>query len=168
MKRDCRNPCIINLSFSSLHWLKNWSYEEQVLTYRICCERYTQYAGDSGMLLQVYGKLTMTKLKSSRLSYNWVVSFPPAYMFNNTSKYEVEVDDSVVSLNRHMNGTYRCWSIKHRRCIKMLNWRLQQEVYFSHVEVFEWSLFHKIIKISQLTNGHNWYPCIQNSEVNNV
>jgi hypothetical protein len=33
-------------------------------------EIYIPYAGDSGMLQQVYGKLTMAKLKSFRLSYN--------------------------------------------------------------------------------------------------
>jgi hypothetical protein len=49
-------------------------------------------------MLHVYGKLIMAKLKSSRLSYNWVISFPSASMFNKTSKYEAEVDDSVVSL----------------------------------------------------------------------
>jgi hypothetical protein len=40
--------------------------------------------------------LIMAKLKPSRLSYNGVVSFPPASIFKK-SKYEVEVDDSVVS-----------------------------------------------------------------------
>jgi hypothetical protein len=40
----------------------------------------------------------MGKFKSSRLSYDSVVSFPPTSIFNNTSKYEAEVDYSVVSL----------------------------------------------------------------------
>ena len=77
--------------------LKNWSYVEQALAYRISWEMYTPYVGDSGMLLHIYGKLTMVKLKSSCLSYNWVVSFPSASMFSKTSKYEAEKDDSVVS-----------------------------------------------------------------------
>jgi hypothetical protein len=47
-----------------------------------CRNVYMPYAGESGMLIHVYRKLTMAKLKSSRLSYNWVVSFPPASMFN--------------------------------------------------------------------------------------
>jgi hypothetical protein len=55
------------------------------------------YAGDSEMLLKVYEKLTMAKLKSSRLSYNSVGSIPSASMFNRTTKYEAEVNDSVVS-----------------------------------------------------------------------
>jgi hypothetical protein len=93
---NCRNSCIINLSVSSLPRLENWLHEEQALAYRISWETYTPYACDSGMLLQVYGKLTMAKLKSSRLTYNWVVNFPPASMFNKTSKYEAEVDYSVV------------------------------------------------------------------------
>jgi hypothetical protein len=76
---------------------ENWLYVEQALAYQIIWEIYTPYAGDSGMLLQVYGKLTMAKLKSIRLSYNWVVSFPPGSIFNKTSKYEAEVDDYVVS-----------------------------------------------------------------------
>jgi hypothetical protein len=58
---------------------------------------YTPYVGDSGVLLHTYGKLTMVKLKSSGLSYNWVVSFQSASMFSKTSKYEAEVDDYVVS-----------------------------------------------------------------------
>jgi hypothetical protein len=37
-------------------------------------------------------------MKSSRLPYNLVVSYPSASMFSKTSKYEAEVDDSVVSL----------------------------------------------------------------------
>jgi hypothetical protein len=37
----------------------------------------------------------------------------------------------------------------------MLYWRPQQEVYSSHVEVFEWMLLHKNIKISPLTKGTN-------------
>jgi hypothetical protein len=86
------------LSVSSLLRLKNWSYVEQALAYRISWEMYTPYAGDSGMLLHIYEKLTMVKLKSSRLSYKWVVSFPSASMFSKTSKYEAEVDDFVVSL----------------------------------------------------------------------
>jgi hypothetical protein len=40
----------------------------------------------------------MSKLKSSRLSYNLVVSFLTDSVFNKISKYEAEVDDSVVSL----------------------------------------------------------------------
>jgi hypothetical protein len=39
----------------------------------------------------------------------------------------------------------------------MLNWKRQQELYSSHVEVFEWVLLQRNIKISQLTKGHNWY-----------
>jgi hypothetical protein len=116
IKRDCRNPCNINLSVSSLLRFKNWSYVEQSLAYRISWEMYTPYAGDSGMLLHMYGKLIMVKLKSSRLSYNWVVSFPSASMFIKTSKYEAEVDDSVVSLISsslgYIESTYKWnWSL---------------------------------------------------------
>ena len=72
--------------------------DRMILAYRISWKRYTPYTGDSRMLLHVYGKLTMAKSKSSRLSYNWVVSLPPTSMLNKTSKYEAEVDDSAVSL----------------------------------------------------------------------
>jgi hypothetical protein len=48
------------------------------------------------MLLHIYGKMTIAKFKSCSLSYNWVVSFPPASIFNKTFKYEAEVDNSVV------------------------------------------------------------------------
>jgi hypothetical protein len=95
--RDCRNPCIINLSLSSPPQLENWLYVEQALAYWISWEIYTSFAGDSGVLLHVFGKVTMAKFKSSRLSYNSVVSFQLAYMFRKTLKYEAEVDDSVVS-----------------------------------------------------------------------
>ena len=54
------------------------------------------HAGNSGMLLYVYGKLTIAKSNSTRLSYNSVVSLPPTSMFKKTSKYEAEIDDSVV------------------------------------------------------------------------
>jgi hypothetical protein len=41
----------------------------------------------------------------------------------------------------------------------MLNLRPQQELNSSHVEVFEWILLRKNIKLIQLTKGHNWSPC---------
>jgi hypothetical protein len=78
---------------------------EQTLAYRISWEIYTPYTGDSGMLLHTYGK----KLKSSCLSYNWVVSFPTASMFNKTSKYEAEVGDSVVSLKTSLRFEVGSW-----------------------------------------------------------
>ena len=34
----------------------------------VSCEMYTPYAGDAGMLLLMKGKLTIGKVKSSRLS----------------------------------------------------------------------------------------------------
>ena len=43
-------------------------YLEQTLAYRINWEINTPYAGDSGILLSINGKLTIEKLKSSRLS----------------------------------------------------------------------------------------------------
>jgi hypothetical protein len=49
------------------------------------------YASDTGILLHIYGKLTTTKLKSSRLSYSCFVSLSPASIFNEISKYEAEV-----------------------------------------------------------------------------
>jgi hypothetical protein len=58
---------------------------------------YTPYAGDSGMLLHIYGKLTMVKLKSWHTTELLVFRLCLASMFSKTSKYEAEVDDSVVS-----------------------------------------------------------------------
>jgi hypothetical protein len=69
---------------------KNWSYVEQALAYWISWEMYTPYAGDDGMLLHIYGKFTMVKLKSSRLPYNWVVSFPSASMFNKSPSMKLK------------------------------------------------------------------------------
>jgi hypothetical protein len=39
----------------------------------------------------------MVNLKQSCLSYNWIVSLPPASIFNKKFKYEAKVDDAVVS-----------------------------------------------------------------------
>jgi hypothetical protein len=68
---------------------------------------YTPYAGDNGMLLHIYGKLTMVKLKSSSLSYNEVVSFPPASIFNKTSKYEAAEHEFCGVFNFRFTGVYR-------------------------------------------------------------
>jgi hypothetical protein len=52
----------------------------------------------------------MAKLKSSRLSYNWVVTFPSVSIFYRMSKYKAEIDASVVSLISsslgYMESTY--------------------------------------------------------------
>ena len=50
------------------------------------------------MLPQRKGKLTMGKLKSLRLSYSLVESFPELSILRRQSKYEVDFMDSVVSL----------------------------------------------------------------------
>jgi hypothetical protein len=98
IKQDCRNSYKFNSSVSSLLRLKNWSYAEQALAYQISGEICTSYAGESGMLLHVYGKLEVAKLKSSCLSYNWVNGFLPASVFNKVSKYKAMIDDFEVSL----------------------------------------------------------------------
>jgi hypothetical protein len=109
IKRDCRNSCNINLSVSSLLRLKKWSYVEQALAYPISWEMYTPYAGDSGMLLHIYGKLAMVKLKPSLLSYNWVVSFLSASMFSRTFKYDAEVRGCVKdTLQEMLVVNYMC------------------------------------------------------------
>ena len=45
------------------------NYTEDALAYRMICETYTPYSGDDDIYaLHKYGKLTIEKLKSSRLS----------------------------------------------------------------------------------------------------
>jgi hypothetical protein len=61
---------------SSLPRFEKSSYAKHALAYRINWETYTPYAGESGMLLHRKGKLTIAKSKSSRFSYNKVVSLP--------------------------------------------------------------------------------------------
>ena len=56
------------------------------------------YAGEAGILPQRKGKLTMGKLRSSRLSYSLVESFPELSILRRQSKYEEDFMDSVVSL----------------------------------------------------------------------
>ena len=69
-KRDSLQPCNINLFVSSLPRFEKPSYAKHALAYRINWEIYTLEAGESGMLLHRKGKLTIAKLKSSRLSYS--------------------------------------------------------------------------------------------------
>jgi hypothetical protein len=71
-------------------------------------------------IYMVYGKLKVAKSKSSRLSYNWVVSLPPASISIEIFKCETKIDDSVMSFisnlpdtciwNRHIHvrGTVHC------------------------------------------------------------
>jgi hypothetical protein len=86
---------------------------DQVLAYQISREIYTPYADETGMLIHMYVKLTMTKLTSSRLSYNWVVSLPPVFIFNRISKYIAEVSYFKFTgiwdiWNHHMNEKDHC------------------------------------------------------------
>ena len=57
----------------------------------------TPYAGAAGMLLQRKGKLTIGKLKSSRLSYSLVCNLPLMSISRCRSKYEADLVVSVVS-----------------------------------------------------------------------
>jgi hypothetical protein len=60
--------------------------------------RYTHHeAGESGMLLHKKGKLTIPKLKSSRLSYNVVVNLTFESILK-LSTYKANMSDSVMSL----------------------------------------------------------------------
>ena len=75
-------------------------YKAHALAYRIGLETNMPYAGEAGILPQRKGKLTMGKLKSSRLSYtcNLVKRFPELSISRRQSKYEVDFVHSVVSL----------------------------------------------------------------------
>jgi uncharacterized membrane protein len=61
--------------------------------------RYTHHikAGESGILLNRKGKLTIAQSKSSRLLYNVVVSLLFESILSKISKYEAGLSDSVVS-----------------------------------------------------------------------
>jgi hypothetical protein len=56
------------------------------------------------MFLHIYGEFRIAKIKSPHLLNNRVISFPPASMINQTSKYEAEVGDFVVSLSPNVYG----------------------------------------------------------------
>ena len=61
-------PCFNSLEVKMDPLYKKSLYLEQTLAYRINIEINTPYAGDSGILLSINVKLTIEKLKSSRLS----------------------------------------------------------------------------------------------------
>jgi hypothetical protein len=139
IKRDCRNPCNINLSVSSLLRFKNWSYVEQALAYRISWEMYTPYTGDNGMLLHnIYGKLTMVKLKSSRLSYETFVSSARFRLYPEQERlYPL---DDWPRCNRefgyrgrqhnYISETYRFSNKKNYSMVKIWSVRWQLSTYF--------------------------------------
>ena len=69
------------------------------------CETYTPYVGLAGMLLHMYGKLTILKLKLSLLS-NTSVTYIPPQMLILISRYDKLVSDSVVFLSVSSGGVY--------------------------------------------------------------
>ena len=60
------------------------------------CDTKTPYADDGGILLHKNGKFVVRNLKSSLLSYIFVDKFPLLSVSRSKSKYEVELEDSVV------------------------------------------------------------------------
>jgi hypothetical protein len=75
---------------------KSW-WERQALEYRINWEIYTPYAGAAGLLLHINGKFTMEKLKSSLLSYSFILNHPSLSISRCRSRYEADLSVSVVS-----------------------------------------------------------------------
>jgi hypothetical protein len=59
------------------------------------------------MLLHRKGKLTITKSKSSRLSYSEVVSLPLTFILSKISTYDADLSDYVVSFISSSSG-YTC------------------------------------------------------------
>jgi hypothetical protein len=75
---------------------KSWQ-EPQALEYRIRWEIYIPYAGADEMLLHIYGKFTMGKLKLSLLSESFVLIRHPLSMSRCRSRYEGDLSVFVVS-----------------------------------------------------------------------
>ena len=71
------------------------------------CDTKTPYAGDDGILPHKKGKSVIGKLKSSLLSYIFVDKFSLLSVSRSKSKYEVELEDSVVSFISSSGGYMR-------------------------------------------------------------
>jgi hypothetical protein len=56
-----------------------------------------RYAGAAGLLLHINGKFTMEKLKSSLLSYSFILNHPSLSISRCRSRYEADLSVSVVS-----------------------------------------------------------------------
>ena len=97
------NPCLISLFVSSLCLLTKLEYVWHILLILMSCETYTPYVGLAGMLLHMYGKLTILKSKLSLLS-NTSVTYLPPQMLTLISRYEKLVSDSVVFLSVSSGG----------------------------------------------------------------
>jgi hypothetical protein len=67
------------------------SFTEHAREYRINSQIYTPIAGESGISLHRKGKLTIAKLKSSRLSYNVVVRLLFELILSKISRYEANM-----------------------------------------------------------------------------
>ena len=67
----------------------------------------TPYAGNDGILPHKNGKFVIGKSKSSLLSYIFGDKFPLLSVSRSKSKYEVELEDSVVSFISSSGGYMR-------------------------------------------------------------
>jgi len=85
------NPCFSSFLVGNnpLSWI-SW-YEPQALEYRIIWDINTQYADPAGMLLQINGKFTMGKLKSSPLLSSYVLNRPSLSISGCMSRYEADL-----------------------------------------------------------------------------
>lgn len=77
---------------------KKCSNVEYARAYRINWKIKTPYAGNWGILLHKYEKLTIDKLKSSRLSCSLAVRLSIMYFPSNISKYNTNDVEPAVSL----------------------------------------------------------------------
>ena len=90
-------PCVSFLA-SSIDLSMKSLYKELALAYRINWEVNTPYEDEAEILLFKSGKLTIGRLKSSRLSYIFVFNIPCMSNSRKMSTNEAEQCDSVVSL----------------------------------------------------------------------
>ena len=100
-----QNPCLISLFVSSLCLLTKLEYVWHILLILMSYEIYTPYVGLAGMLLHMYGKLTILKSKLSLLSNTSVTYlYIPPQMLTLISRYDKLVSDSVVFLSVSSGG----------------------------------------------------------------
>ena len=112
-----QNPCLISLFVSSLWLLTKLEYVWHILLILMSCETYTPYVGLAGMLLHMYGKLTILKLNLSLLS-NTSVTYIPPQMLIPISRYDKLVSDSVVFLSVSSGGVYIAYFVLKPRVVQ--------------------------------------------------
>jgi hypothetical protein len=98
------------------------------------------------MLLHKKGKLMIAKSKSSRLSYNEIVSLPLGSISSKISRYEADMSDSVVS---SIMSYFRSFS-EFKIIINKKQTEMSERVTWKHLRLFGLLLY--MFKVVRLEN----------------